>query len=173
MAPGESKSNNALSPEEEGEAKLTEMGFDPLSFYEQKVVWGDLDSFRHVNNVRYVRYLESARMHWLQSIGQELGGQERVRDMVAGKGISLILGEISVRFRRPVTYPDTLLIAHRPHEPFPTHFKCAAAVWSNAQRTVVATSDSKLVWYDYDHLKKCDPGAETHAVLARRMRNVD
>jgi len=26
-----------------------------------------------------------------------------------------------------------------------------------------------LVWYDYDRLTKCDPGAEVRAVLERRM----
>ncbi|KAL5513109.1 hypothetical protein ACEPAH_3507 [Sanghuangporus vaninii] len=155
---------------EQGRKKLTDSGFDPESFYEQRVVWGDQDPFRHVNNVRYLRYLESARMHWMLSLGRELGGEQRARDMLAGKGISLILAEISIKFRRPITYPDTLLIAHRVHDPHSTHFGCAAEIWSYAQNTVVATSDSKLVWYDYDQLKKCDPGPEIHALLARRIQ---
>ncbi|KAI5122505.1 hypothetical protein M0805_001413 [Coniferiporia weirii] len=160
-----------LAPDDEAREKLSELGFDPQSFYEHKVVWGDLDSFRHVNNVRYLRFLESARIHWMQSLALDLGGPQKARDMITGKGVSLILGEVSLKFRRPVVYPDTLLIAHRPHNPSSTHFKCAAAIWSYAQRALVTTSDSTLVWYDYDRLKKCDPGEEAHAVLARRIRS--
>lgn len=37
-----------LSPAEEGRAKLLKLGFDPDSFWEQKVVWGDHDSFQCV-----------------------------------------------------------------------------------------------------------------------------
>lgn len=159
-----------MSPQEEARTKLTAMGFDPQSFYEQNIVWGDSDSFRHVNNVRYVRFLETGRIIWLTSLALELGGQQRVQAMLAGKGVSVILKDISVKFRRPVTYPDTLLIAHRPHDSHPTHFSCAAALWSYAQRTVVATSDSTLVWYDYDILKKCDPGETTRTILQKRMR---
>ncbi|THH09721.1 hypothetical protein EW145_g1802 [Phellinidium pouzarii] len=160
----------APTPESEAREKLTELGYDPLSFYEQRVVWGDLDSFRHVNNVRYLRYLESGRIHWMQSLAHELGGPERAHDMISGKGVSLILGEVSLRFRQPVLYPDTnkcgfteklclgqLLIAHKPHNPKSTHFKCAAAIWSYTQRSLVTSSDSILVWYDYDHLKKVRP----------------
>jgi len=160
-----------LTPEDEARTKLSELGYDPQSFFEQKVVWGDLDSFRHVNNVRYLRYLESARIQWMRSLALDLGGPDRANDMISGKGISLILKEISLKFRRPVLYPDTLLIAHRPHNPHPTHFGCAAAIWSYAQRTIVTTSDSTLTWYDYDRLKKCDPGPEAHAVLAKRIRS--
>lgn len=48
------------------------------------------------------------RMIWLTSLALELGGQQRVQAMLAGKGVSVILKDISVKFRRPVTYPDTV-----------------------------------------------------------------
>lgn len=35
-----------MSPAEEGRVKLSELGFDPESFWEQQVVWGDHDSFQ-------------------------------------------------------------------------------------------------------------------------------
>lgn len=47
-------------------------------------------------------------MHWLQSLALEIGGADRLRDMLGGKGVSLILGEISLKFHRPVVYPDTV-----------------------------------------------------------------
>ncbi|KAI5895649.1 uncharacterized protein SCHCODRAFT_02619996, partial [Schizophyllum commune H4-8] len=37
----------------EARAALVDRGFDPDVLWTQKIVWGDLDSFQHVNNVRY------------------------------------------------------------------------------------------------------------------------
>jgi hypothetical protein len=41
-------------------------------------------------------------------MGDELGGPSRGKAMMNGHGISLILKSIELRFRRPVTYPDTV-----------------------------------------------------------------
>ncbi|EIW59770.1 Thioesterase/thiol ester dehydrase-isomerase [Trametes versicolor FP-101664 SS1] len=176
-----------VSPADEGRATLAALGYDPDSFWEQPVVWGDHDSFQHVNNVRYLRFFESGRIHWMRALGAELGGPARADAMIKGKGVSLILKSVSLEYRRPVVFPDTLLVAHKPH-PGPlytsskvdspevrtrrqakTHFHVMGAIWSYAQRKIVTESDSVLVWYDYDKLAKCDPGEEARAVIQRRM----
>ena len=33
------------------------------------VRWGDMDAMRHVNNTQYFRYMETARIDWMSSIG--------------------------------------------------------------------------------------------------------
>src|SRR5690349_13278589 len=33
--------------------------------------WGDMDMMGHVNNVMYFRYIETARIEWLHSVGFE------------------------------------------------------------------------------------------------------
>lgn len=160
-------------------------------------------SCRHVNNVRYsesglgarrpsiddvpVRFFESSRIEWMVSLGEEIGGASRAEDMLAGRGVSLILKSISVDYKRPVVYPDTLLVAHKPHagplrsssdvhspdvtsRKLPrTHFHVMGAVYSYAQRRIVTECDSVLVWYDYNKLAKCDPGKEAQQALQRRM----
>ena len=137
---------------------------------------------RHVNNVRYIRFFESGRIHWMRALGHELGGSEKAEAMTKGKGVSLILKSLSVDFKRPVVYPDTLLVAHKPHRgpvvrvgsdaphrQAKTHFHVMGAIWSYAQRRIVTESDSVLVWYDYDRLAKCDPGEAARAMIERRM----
>ncbi|KAG5721317.1 hypothetical protein E4T56_gene10008 [Termitomyces sp. T112] len=159
--------------------KLTEAGFDPASFWEQRIVWGDQDAFQHVNNVRYMRFFESSRMKWVLSIGHELGGQTKAEAMIKGQGVSLILKSIEVRFRRPVTFPDTLLIGYRPKDPSsdsnidsdPAVLNVTASAYSVSQQTIVATSSEVLVWYNYDRLKKCVPSEETLSVVLNRMRS--
>ena len=41
-------------------------------------------------------------------MGDEIGGPSRGKAMLNGQGISLILKSIELRFKRPVTYPDTV-----------------------------------------------------------------
>ena len=36
--------------------------------YEQKVEWGDMDAFNHVNNVVYYNYAQRARIHYLEQV---------------------------------------------------------------------------------------------------------
>ena len=143
-----------------------------------------------------VRFFESGRIKWMRSLGHEIGGAQKADDMTKGKGISLILKSVSLDYKRPVTYPDTLLIAHKPHAgtlrsaqhtesgaastqvppsalaPYrlaKTHFHCLAVAWSYSQRRIVTESDSVLVWYDYDKLAKCDPGPKALEALERRI----
>ena len=66
----------------------------------QAVVWGDMDSYRHVNNVVYFRYFENTRVEYFRRIGWW--------DYLKETGIGPIVGSTQARFRRPVKYPDTL-----------------------------------------------------------------
>ncbi|KAF8840400.1 hypothetical protein BDN67DRAFT_968589 [Paxillus ammoniavirescens] len=147
-------------------SKMISLGYDAGSLWEQSIVWGHHDAFRHVNNAHYLRFFESGRMQWVLDLGNLLGGKERTEAMLAGQGVSLILKSINVNFRRPVTFPDTLLIGHKPIvSSSRTQFTLAAAAYSYAQRAVVADSEGVIVWYDYDKLKKCDPGDDAWKVL--------
>jgi acyl-CoA thioester hydrolase len=81
----------------------------PLAAYpvviELPVLWGEMDAFGHVNNVVYFRYLENARIEYLRRI--DWVGQPALG------GIGPILQTISARFRRPLTYPDTIQVGAR------------------------------------------------------------
>lgn len=143
-------------------------GFDPASFWEQSIVWGDLDSFQHVNNVRYLRFFESGRMRWLQDLAIEAGGEQTAENLFKGRGISLILKKIDLDFKRPVNFPDTLLIAHKfvPHSKDPAHLLMHAVAYSNSQERVVTESNAVCVWYDYDNLRKASQGPPAHFARA-------
>jgi hypothetical protein len=64
-----------------------------------------------------------------------------------------------------------LLIGHKAHNPSDsnTQFNLVAAAYSCAQDAIVADSEAVLVWYDYDTLKKCDPGEAARSVMAKRF----
>jgi acyl-CoA thioester hydrolase len=64
------------------------------------VRWGDMDSFNHVNNAEYLRYLEEARVQWLAGI----------------PGISLtdriapVLAASTVNYRKPIEWPCEIVV---------------------------------------------------------------
>jgi YbgC/YbaW family acyl-CoA thioester hydrolase len=71
----------------------------------QAVVWGEMDSYRHVNNVVYFRYFENARLEYFRRLDWP--------DFEAQTGIGPILAATQARFRRALTYPDTIAITAR------------------------------------------------------------
>ena len=66
------------------------------------VIWGDMDSFKHVNNVIYFRYFESARIQYFETLGW--------LKIIEKMGIGPILGSTSCRYRIPLTYPDSVFV---------------------------------------------------------------
>ncbi|KAF9026323.1 hypothetical protein BDZ89DRAFT_987967 [Hymenopellis radicata] len=114
----------------------------------------------------------------MRYLGYRLGGASAADSLIRGQGVSLILKSIQVQFRRPVTYPDTLLIAHRPVETpspsDPNHFKdpsilhLRASAYSLNQRAYVAHTDEVVVWYDYDKLRKCVQKSDTFVPFGMR-----
>ncbi|MGM7337177.1 acyl-CoA thioesterase, partial [Acinetobacter baumannii] len=44
---------------------MKELSVYPV-IYDQKVAWGDMDAFGHVNNVQYYRYIESSRILYME-----------------------------------------------------------------------------------------------------------
>src|SRR5262245_50427512 len=87
----------------DGEPAALLTGFPVI--VELPVVWGEMDSYRHVNNVVYFRYFESARLEYFRRLGWFEYEQQT--------GIGPILAATSARFRKPLTYPDTIWVAAR------------------------------------------------------------
>jgi acyl-CoA thioesterase FadM len=44
------------------------------------------------------------------ALGREIGGPDKANALIKAQGVSLILKSIAVKFRRPVTYPDTVCL---------------------------------------------------------------
>ena len=67
-----------------------------------KVVWGEMDSMGHVNNVTYVRYAETGRVEWVCNLGSDGGKEEarKWRELMTPKGErGLILKSIKVDYK--------------------------------------------------------------------------
>jgi len=73
------------------------------------VQWGEMDAYRHVNNVSYVRWGETARIDYFIKIGLINSAPEK-------SGYAPILGFQSVKYIVPLEYPDIIKIGTRVEE---------------------------------------------------------
>ena len=69
------------------------------------IAWGDMDAFGHVNNIRYFKYFESARIKYFENIG--------LADIMHQSNVGPILASTSAKFIKPVVYPDSISVGTR------------------------------------------------------------
>ena len=104
----------------------------------QPIAWGEMDGFNHVNNVAYYRYAESARIAYMRAIGF----------MAAREDLLTILAGSSMQYRRPVVYPDTLLVGVRIKHLGSTSVVQEYVMYSQAQQALVASGEAVIVRTD-------------------------
>lgn len=64
------------------------------------VRWRDLDAFNHVNNSKYLSYLEEARLRWMLTM-PGMGLDENVAPVVAASNLN---------YRRPIGWPGEVVV---------------------------------------------------------------
>ena len=64
------------------------------------VRWRDMDSMGHVNNAKYVSYLEEARVRWMLT----------VPGVTMNDRIAPVVAATNVNYRRPLVWPDDILV---------------------------------------------------------------
>ena len=106
------------------------------------VLWGDMDAFGHVNNTRFIRWFETARIAHFQKVGIETA--EAV-------GIAPILAHVSCDFIAPVGFPNDILAGARVTRIGTTSFHQEYVVArASAPQDPVARGAGVIVMYDYD-----------------------
>jgi acyl-CoA thioester hydrolase len=105
------------------------------------VQWGDQDALGHVNNIVYFRWCESARIEYLRGLGIDAAG--------CGQAMGVIVAAIACDFRRPVTFPDTVLVGARITRIGRSSIEMEHHVYSQAQQAIVAESKSTIVAFDH------------------------
>ena len=124
---------------------------------ELPVFWGDMDYFRHVNNIVFFRYFESARIEYLQRIG--------FRQETEADGAGPILQSTQARFRRPLTWPDTVRVGARTVDVGEDRFTQEYRLVSLAQGEVAAEGGGVLVSFDYAANRKVPLPASVRAAI--------
>lgn len=110
--------------------------------YEQKVAWGDMDAFGHVNNVIFYRYIESARLAYLD-----------ILNILEAPLLTVVLSS-QCQYLKPVVYPDHLKVSVRIVELRNSAFRMQYEIWSEAQKCTVAHAEAVLVCVNKDNMQK-------------------
>lgn len=120
-----------------------------------------MDKFGHVNNVEFVRYMESGRVAALMDMAaQRVDGvsesdlQRALSSLMSGRGIGVILKSVQVKYRRPLTYPDIVTVGSALTQLQADRFTLSHIVLSSRQQAVVAEGGGTLVCYDYNRREK-------------------
>ncbi len=124
---------------------------------EQAVVWGEMDSYKHVNNVAYFRYFENSRLEYIRRLDWPA--------FEAATGIGPILHSTSARFRKALTYPDTIAIGARIASIAADRFVIQHIIVSERLGAVTTEGDGTIVTFHYERQEKVPVPAE----LRQRM----
>ncbi len=106
--------------------------------------WGDMDAMGHVNNTVYFRYLEIARIEWLQ----------RVAGPVDPQGEGPIIVNAFCNFIRQLAYPGDVLAKHYVASPGRTSIQTYVTLERTDEPGVISASGgATTVWMNYARQK--------------------
>ena len=127
--------------------------------HDAEAVFGDLDAMGHVNNVVYLKWIETARIaYWIHVTGQkphsglpEPGGasHEPGPGIMSGVLIDMILARTEIDYRSPVSYGEKLDVFVRTSLIKRSSLVFEYAVQSRTDERVVAEARTVVVCYDY------------------------
>lgn len=102
--------------------------------------WGDLDAFGHVNNTIFFRFMEQARVEWLESCGMPMDG--------GGQGPVIVNAHCT--FLRQLKYPGEVEVRTFAGQPGRSSFETYVEMRRADQPDLlVAEGGAKIVWVDY------------------------
>jgi acyl-CoA thioester hydrolase len=130
------------------------------------VAWGEMDSFEHVNNVAFARWVETARVAYFARLGLMCPRR--------GDGVGPILARLSIDYARPLSYPDTVRVDATVTRIGRSSLTMAYRIWSQEQQTEAATGEDVIVVFDYAAGRKAEVDdalrAAIHALEATGRR---
>ena len=111
---------------------------------EIEVAWGDMDAMSHVNNTRYLNYMETARIAFFTQFFKEFSG---IGSTTSARGLAL--AEVRCRFKVPLTYPDKVIVGCAVGQIDVDQFMIIHQIYSSKLGFVAAEGDARMVSYDY------------------------
>lgn len=108
------------------------------------VRWGEMDAMGHVNNTVYFRYLENARIAWMEAIGCHPDP----------RGEGLVIVNAFCNFYRQLEFPAEVLLKLYVSDPGRTTFD----TWGTMERLnqpgeICAAGGATMIWVDFPQQK--------------------
>jgi acyl-CoA thioester hydrolase len=102
--------------------------------------WGDADMLGHINNVIFVRYLESGRLDYLDRVL----GLKFKQPLAQG----ILVADMKVSYLSQAHHPTNFQVATRVSRIGNTSFDVLANIY-NENGTAVVASKAVCVWFDF------------------------
>ena len=112
------------------------------------VLWGDMDSFGHVNNIIYLKWCETSRVELMCKIW-DLDALSMSK-ILSENGMGPILANFNTNYRIPISCPDTIYVKTRVKHIGNTSFGIEHQITSkNNGSKIVVDADSVVVMVNY------------------------
>jgi acyl-CoA thioester hydrolase len=113
---------------------------DGAFVHRERIRFGHLDAMRHLNNVEFLRFFETARIEYLRTVIPE-------HDPADPDDFGLIFAECHINYRSPGFYDDLLEITIRPEDVRRSSLRIAFEM--RVGDRLLAEGWGTLVGYDY------------------------
>lgn len=137
--------------------------FDMNTFkyhYPVEVRFGDLDAYWHVNNARFLVYIEDARSRYMLEMGL-LDGKSLWR-------LPLIVGDNHIRYRNPIELGDKVVVAIAVTRISGRTVTFEYEITGEGGTPLYATAESIMVAYDYQTKKSVPVSDELRRQFSER-----
>jgi len=107
-----------------------------------RVRYADVDTMRHVNNVAFVRFFESARIAFMHHLFPE-------HDPTDPGDFPTVLAEVHIAYRAPAYFDEKMKTHIRPSHLERSSFRTEFAMHAGEDQRLVAEGYGVYVGYDY------------------------
>lgn len=110
-----------------------------------RIDWSEIDSFGHVNNVMFMKYVQAARLNFVENIG--------LMKMYRTQKVGFMVAETSCKFKKELHFPGYVTVNTKIAFVKNTSFSLEHTI-ANADEEVVAIANDVLVVYDFNKNEK-------------------
>lgn len=114
---------------------------NPSLKLELRIDWSEIDLFGHVNNLSILRYIQSARVNYLETIGL-MESQSNIK-------IGPTLASSACQFRKMLFYPGKVTICSKVDLIKTTSFRMHHDIM-NDMNEIIAEAQDIIVLYDFE-----------------------
>jgi len=132
------------------------MGYDKETAVEVGVNWADdHDPFRHVKNHQFGHWANMCNLRVFQSFELPLG-PAAFTDLMSARKIGVMVRSFETSIKRPVSFPDSIIVAHTLTQALPDRYFGITTIWSVNQQAIVAEVKGWVVFFDYEKGRVAD-----------------
>jgi acyl-CoA thioester hydrolase len=117
--------------------------------FEIRIDWSEIDLFGHINNLAIMKYIQAARVHYLELVGL----MQMQTELKKGP----ILASSSCQFRKPLFYPGKVMVYSKVEGIKKTSFQLRHLIKDDGNE-IIAEALDVIVFYDFNtNLKEIIP----------------